>query len=370
VRVPFLELAPAVREIRPELDAAYARVMERGQFLLGEELAGFEREFAAFCGARDCVGVASGLDALSLSLRALDIGPGDEVIVPSNSFIATWLAVSAVGADPVPAEPDPATHNVDPARVEASLSHRTRALIAVHLYGQCADMDALTELAARHGFALVEDAAQSTGALWRGRPSGSLGRAAAFSFYPTKNLGALADAGAVVTSDAGLAERVRRLRNYGSSEKNRFEEKGCNSRLDELQAAWLRAKLPHLTAWNARRAGLAERYRARLGGRDDLVLPEPAPGCEPVWHLFVVRVAERDALREELAKRGIGTAVHYPVPPHLSRAYADERPRWPALPIAEELARSVLSLPLHPQLEERHVDAVCDALLEVLETAS
>ena len=369
MRIPFLELAPAVREIRPDLDAAYARVMERGQFLLGEELAGFEREFAAFCGVRDCVGVASGLDALTLSLRVLDIGPGDEVIVPSNTFIATWLAVSAVGAQPVPVEPDPATYNIDPARVEASVSRRTRALIAVHLYGQCADTDALIELASRHGFALVEDAAQSAGALWGGRPSGSLGHVAAFSFYPTKNLGALADAGAVVTSDPGLAERVRRLRNYGSSEKHRFEEKGCNSRLDELQAAWLRAKLPHLTAWNTRRARLAAHYRDRLRGRDDLVLPELAPGCEPVWHLFVVRVPERDALCAELAARGIGTAVHYPVPPHLSRAYVNERPRWPALPIAEELARNVLSLPLHPHLEEGDVDAVCDALLEALDAA-
>jgi dTDP-3-amino-3,4,6-trideoxy-alpha-D-glucose transaminase len=367
VKVPFLELADATAELRAPLEAAFARVLAGGTFLFGPEREALEREFAAYCGVRHCVGLASGFDALALGLRALGVGPGDEVIVPSHTCVATWLAASEVGADVVAVEPDPETWNIDPGRVEAAVGPRTRALVAVHLYGQCAEMDALGELARRHGLALLEDAAQAAGARWNGRRAGALGDAAAFSFFPTKNLGALADAGALLSDDADLAARVRRLGHYGAGSKNDHVEKGRNSRLGELQAAFLRAKLPHLDAWNERRRALAQIYLERLAGRDDLVLPRVAPGGEPVWHLFAVRVPRRDALRERLAARGIGTAVHYPVPPHRSGAYAPERTRLGALPLAEALAETLLSLPLHPHLHEREVHAVCDALLEELD---
>jgi dTDP-4-amino-4,6-dideoxygalactose transaminase len=257
VRVPFLDLKAAHAELRAELDAAYARVMDSGWFVLGDELAAFEAEFAAYCGARHCVGVGNGLDALHLILRAMQIGPGDEVIVPANTYIATWLAVSYAGAAPVPVEPDPRTFNLDPARVEAAVTPRTKAVMPVHLYGQPADVDAVREVAARHGLRVIEDAAQAQGARYRGRAAGSLADAAGFSFYPGKNLGAAGDAGAVTTDDDALAAELRRLRNYGSPAKYQHDVKGFNSRLDELQAAVLRVKLRRLDEWNARRAAVA-----------------------------------------------------------------------------------------------------------------
>ena len=273
--VPFLDLRAAHAEVRDALDAAYRRVVGSGAYVLGAEVEAFEREFAAYCGVGHCVGVGNGLDALHLVLRAYGVGPGDEVVVPSNTFVATWLAATHAGATPVPVEPDPATYNLDPARLEAAITPRTRAIVAVHLYGQPADMDPVREVARRHGLPVVEDAAQAHGARYRGRRAGALGDAAAFSFYPGKNLGGLGDGGAVTTDDAALADRVRVLRNYGSREKYHNEVVGVNSRLDPLQAAFLRAKLPHLDAWNARRAAVAARYLDGLGGVGGAGWPSP-----------------------------------------------------------------------------------------------
>jgi dTDP-4-amino-4,6-dideoxygalactose transaminase len=360
VSVPFLDLAAAYDELRDELDAAYQRVMQNGWFILGPEVEAFEREFAEYCGVSECIGVGNGLEALTLMLRALEIGPGDEVIVPGNTYIATWLAVSHVGATPVPVEPVPATHQIDPELVEAAITERTRALIAVHLYGIPAEMPRLAEICEQRGIALLEDAAQSQGAQYRDARCGALGLAAGFSFYPGKNLGAFGDAGAVTTDDGNLAKRIRILRNYGSERKYYNEVKGWNSRLDELQAALLRVKLSHLDAWNARRVELARRYTDALIEIDSLTLPRPTEQVSPVWHQYVVRHAERDRLIEELKLAGVGTLIHYPIPPHLSDAYAGES--FPALPISEQLAGEVLSIPIGPHLSAEDQDAVIAAL--------
>lgn len=361
--VPFLDLGAAYAELRDELDAAALRVLHSGWYVLGPEVEAFERAFADWVGVREAAGCASGLDALTLALRALGIGPGDEVVVPSNTYIATWLAVTAAGATVVPVEPDPDTHAMTPDAVAAALGPRTAAVLTVHLHGRVApDARALRALCDRHGLALVEDAAQAHGAAG----AGAIGHAAAFSFYPSKNLGAQGDAGAVTTDDPALAERVRMLRNYGSRERYRNDEAGINSRLDPLQAAMLAVKLPHVHAWNARRRALAERYDAALRDRvPGLRLPVlPADAATHVWHLYVVRVRggapERERLRERLADAGIATQVHYPVPPHASGAYA-------ALglgpyPVAQRLADEVLSLPIGPHLEPGAVDRVAEVL--------
>jgi len=362
-RIPFLELLPAYRELQAELDEAYHRVMSSGYYLLGPELESFEEEYAAYCGARHCVGVGSGLDALHLILRACDIGPGDEVIVPAHTFIATWLAVTFAGARPVTVEPDPRTFNLDPKRLEAAVSPRTRAIMPVHLYGHPADMDPIHAVARRHGLLVIEDAAQAHGARYKGQACGALGGAAGFSFYPAKNLGAFADAGAVTTDDARLAERIRKLRNYGSKVKYHHEDLGFNSRLDELQSALLRIRLAHLEEWNERRRRLAALYLDELRGCANLTLPEIAGWATPVWHLFVVRHPERDELQRRLAARGIGTQIHYPIPPHRSEAY----PEWPegALPITEEITRTVLSLPMGPHHTDEQVRTVSAAVREI-----
>ena len=363
--IPFLDLRPSVAEMRAELDAAYARVMDSGSFILGAELAAFEDDFATACEARYAVGVGNGLDALTLILLALGVGAGDEVIVPSNTFIATWLSVDAAGARVVPVEPDAATYNLDPARVEAAISPRTRAIVPVHLYGQSADMTALSAIAERHGLALLADAAQAAGARWGGRNVGSLGTAAAFSFYPTKNLGALADGGGIVTNDETLAAKVRKLRNYGGVAKNQHELKGTNSRLGELQAAFLRCRLVKLEEWNTRRQALAARYLDRLKGHPMIGLPAVPAQADPVWHLFTIRIGggRRDALRASLDAQGIGTGIYYPVPPHRTPAFSAHRAECADLPIADQLAATVLSLPLHPHLPPSEVDRVCDCLL-------
>jgi len=361
MKVAFLPLRSAALELRAPLDAAWRRTLESGQFILGAELEAFENAFASYCGARRCVGVGNGLDAMTLTLRAWDIGAGDEVIVPSNTYIATWLAVSAAGAKPVPVEPDPGTFNIDPGRIEQALTARTRAILPVHLYGQTADMAPIAALAESRGLKVLEDAAQAHGARYRGKRAGSLGHAAAFSFYPTKNLGALGDGGAVVTDDMALAERVARLRNYGSSSRYHNEERGTNSRLDPLQAALLGVKLGHLDAWNARRRRLAALYRERLDGCD-IVLPAEAVGCEHAWHLYVVRSRERDALQKRLAEAGVETAIHYPLPPHLQPAYRDLGLGAGALPISEGLHREVLSLPLSPQHRESELEYVAECV--------
>lgn len=359
--VPFLDLDALHAIIRPELDAAWQRVMRGGQFIMGDELAAFEAEFARYCEAQHCIGVGNGLDALTLILRALGIGPGDEVIVPSKTFVATWLAVSEAGAVPVPVEPEAGGFTIDPNAVEARITPRTRAIMPVHLYGHPADMTALADIARRHALALIEDAAQAHGARHRGRRAGSFGTAAGFSFYPGKNLGALGDGGAVVTSDPALAERVRRLRNYGSSRKYVHEEQGVNSRLDELQAALLRVKLRHLDNWNAARRAAVARYREALAGAD-VVLPVEAPHAESVWHLFVIRSRARDALQSHLAARGVSSVIHYPVPPHLQGAYRDAGWGQGALPLAERLAAEVLSLPMGPTLTPAQIEAVATAV--------
>jgi dTDP-4-amino-4,6-dideoxygalactose transaminase len=360
--VPFLDVKAAYDEMRVDIDAAYRRVMESGWYILGEELDAFEREFAAYCGVGHCVGVANGLDALHLMLLAAGIGSGDEVIVPSNTYIATWLAVTHAGARPVPVEPDPHTFNIDPDRIEDAISPRTRAILAVHLYGQPAEMAAINAIAGARRLLVFEDAAQAHGARASGRLAGALGDAAGFSFYPGKNLGAYGDAGAVTTNDAALADRVRVLRNYGSRVKYHNEIVGFNSRLDPLQAAMLRAKLPRLDAWNARRAAIAARYLAGLAGVPDLILPAVPAGIEPVWHLFVVRHPRRDELQRHLAERSIGTLIHYPIPPHRSEAYRGSDLSAGAFPLAEDLAASVLSLPMGPHMSDEDADAVIDAV--------
>ncbi|HEX8351385.1 MAG TPA: DegT/DnrJ/EryC1/StrS family aminotransferase [Pyrinomonadaceae bacterium] len=362
MNVPFLDLKAPYAELREELDAACRRVMESGWFVLGAECEAFEAEFAAYCGARHCVGVGNGLEALHLILRAMGVGPGDEVIVPSNTYIATWLAVSYTGATPVPVEPDERTHNLDPARVEEAVTPRTKVIMPVHLYGQTADMDAIGEVAARRGLRVVEDAAQSQGARYKGRMAGSLADAAGFSFYPGKNLGALGDAGAVTTDDGELADRVRVLRNYGSRVKYENEARGYNSRLDEMQAALLRAKLPRLDEWNGRRRRVAESYLQQLEGVAGLVLPEVPEWADPVWHLFVVRTRERARLQAYLSEAGVGTLIHYPKPPHMQPAYADAGHRAGDFPLAERLAGEVLSLPIGPHLSDEAVGYVVSKL--------
>jgi dTDP-4-amino-4,6-dideoxygalactose transaminase len=364
--IPFLDFGAMHAELRPALDAAYRRVIDSNWLILGHELERFEAEFAAYCEAKHCVGVGNGLDALYLILRALEIGPGDEVIVPANTYIATWLAVSYAGGRPVPVEPEPRTYNLDPAAVEAAITARTRAIMPVHLYGQPADMDQINDVARRHGLKVVEDAAQAHGARYKGRRTGSLGHAAGFSFYPGKNLGALGDGGAVVTNDPELADRVRVLRNYGSRTKYRNEVKGVNSRLDELQAAFLRAKLGVLDDWNDRRRTAASHYLQGLADLE-ITLPFAPDWAEPVWHVFVVRTPRRDAVQRALADAGVGTVIHYPVPPHLQPAYIELGLGPGTFLIAEAIHREVLSLPIWPQMSTDEIGRVCDALSRAAE---
>ena len=368
MKVPFLDLKRGYEELKEGLDLAYRRVMESGSYILGKETGDFERSFASYCGAAHCVGVACGLDALHLILRGYKIGPGDEVIVPSNTYVATWLAVTHAGAVPVPVEPDPVTRNIDPGRLEAAITRRTKAIMPVHLYGLPADMSPLMEIAQRHRLKVIEDNAQAQGALYRGRRTGSLGHAAATSFYPGKNLGCYGDGGAVTTNDPELAEKVRVLRNYGSRVKYENEEAGYNSRLDELQAAFLSVKLLLLDEWNERRRKIAGIYLAGLSGVASLALPTVPEGCEPVWHLFVMESAGRGGLQKKLEGKGIGTLIHYPVPPHRSGAYAKMGFGEGSFPVAEKLAKTVLSLPMGPHMTEAEalevVSAVTSAVKE------
>jgi dTDP-3-amino-3,4,6-trideoxy-alpha-D-glucose transaminase len=362
-RIPFLDVAAAYAELQDELDAATRRVMASGQFILGPEVTAFEEEFAAYCDTRHAIGVGSGLDALRLILLGYGLGHGDEVLVPSNTFIATWLAVTQVGALPVPVEPDPVTHNITADAVKAAITPSTKAIMPVHLYGHPADMDAIVALGRDRGIPVVEDAAQAQGARYRGRRAGGLADAAGFSFYPGKNLGAMGDAGAVTTDDDALAERVRMLRNYGSTVKYHHDLPGLNSRLDSLQAAGLRVKLRRLDEWNERRRAVAERYLERLAGVEGLALPTQAEWAEPVWHLFVVRHQRRDALQERLSEAGVDTIIHYPIPPHLSGAYAAGF-EPDALPVAQRLAGEVLSLPMGPHLPLEDAERVTTAVRE------
>jgi len=361
INVPFLELAPAHAELSVEIEAAALRVLASGWYVGGPENIRFEANFARYCGAEHAIGVANGLDALHLVLRALDIGAGDEVIVASNSYIATLLAVSMVGATPVLVEPDPITFNLDPTRVEAAITSRTRALLPTHLYGQPADLESLAVIAQLHNLRLVEDAAQAHGARYRNVRIGAHSDAVCWSFYPSKNLGAAGDAGAVTTNNTMLAERIRVLGNYGSGVRYVNEIRGVNSRLDPLQAAILDVKLPHLQTWNNRRANIAARYLDSLQDCG-LVLPQVPEWATPAWHLFVVHTPHRDALRDALAAGGIATQIHYPIPPHRQLAYADLHLEDGSFPIAERLAAEAVSLPIGPHMPDDHVGRVIDAI--------
>jgi dTDP-4-amino-4,6-dideoxygalactose transaminase len=359
--VPFLDLKAPYLELQTEIDEAVRRVLASGWYLLAGELESFEEAFALYTGAKLCVGVANGLDALHLSLRAMGIGPGDEVIVPSNTYIATWLGVTHAGASPVPVEPDERTYNISPHVIEAAITSRTKAILPVHLYGQSADMEPILELARSYGIKVLEDAAQAHGACYRGRKVGAIGLATTWSFYPTKNLGALGDAGAITTNDDDLADKLRVLRNYGSRVKYVNEVVGHNSRLDEVQAAVLSVKLGYLDKWNARRVKIAARY---LGGLENtsLDLPYVDQSSQPAWHLFVVRTPERDALRAHLHANGIHTMIHYPIPPHLQDAYASLQIREGSLPISESIHREVLSLPMGPHMTDDQVERVIETI--------
>lgn len=361
VVIPFLDLKSVYESSRRGIDAALLRVAASGSYLLGRELAAFEAAYAIHCSVRHCVGVANGLDALHLGLLALGVGEGDEVIVPANTYIATWLAVSRCGARVVPIEPVEGTFNIDPERIEAAISSRTKVLLPVHLYGQPADMDPINALASKHRLHVLDDCAQAHAARYKGRSVGSLAELSAWSFYPGKNLGAFGDGGAVTGDDASLLEQVRVLGNYGSRVKYQNEVKGFNSRLDEIQAAVLAIKLAGLEHATERRRVIAARYCEAM--RDlPLRLPEVPAFSEPAWHLFVVRHADRDRFQKRLTERGIGTLIHYPVPPHLQPAYAELGWKKGRFPIAEAIHAEVLSLPMWPGLDDAAVEQVIDAV--------
>jgi len=360
MNIPFLDLQATYKELKPELDTAYQSVMDSGWYILGKQVTAFEEEFADYCGAAHCIGVGNGLDALTLTLLAYDIGPGDEVIVPANTFIATWLAVSHSGATPVPVEPSPITYNIAPELIEEAISQHTKAIIPVHLFGQPCDMTAINAIAKKHNLKVIEDAAQAHGALYKSKKAGSLGDAAAFSFYPGKNLGAFGDGGAITTNDSLLADKIKMIRNYGSKTKYQNEFLGFNSRLDELQAAFLRVKLRKLPEWNARRAEVATCYLELLRDKVDLVLPFSDTDRQSAWHLFVIQHEERQQLQSHLKKSGIETLIHYPTPPHCSVAYNKEK--FSPLPITESLSNKILSLPIGPHISPQSVQAVVNCL--------
>lgn len=362
--IPFLDLKSPHIDLREQLCRAFEEVLDSGNFIQGRQLQAFEAEYASYCGAKHCVGVGNGLEALHLILRAYGIGEGDEVIVPSNTYIATWLAVSYAGATPIPVEPVDRTYNIDPELVERAITPRTKAIMAVHLYGQPADMDPLRAMAAERGIRIVEDAAQAQGAHYKGRIVGSLGDAAGHSFYPGKNLGALGDGGAVTTDDADLADKIRCLRNYGSRVKYHNEVKGFNSRLDEMQAALLRVKLRKLDEWNGLRCDLARAYLSGLPS-EDLILPFVPEWADPVWHLFVVRHPKRDQLQKGLEEAGVATMIHYPIPPHLQPAYKEMGAAAGSYQVSEAMHREVLSLPLWPGMPAADLEAVMAAVRAV-----
>jgi len=360
-KIPFLDLHASYLELKSEIDEAVTRVLNSGAYILGPEVEAFENEFATYCQTKFSIGLANGLDALTLALRAMDVGPGDEVIVPSNTYIATWLAVSQCGATPVPVEPDDRTYNIDPVSIVSAITPRTKVILPVHLYGQPADLDPILEIARKHGLRVLEDGAQAHGARYRGQRIGGHGDAVAWSFYPGKNLGAIGDGGAVTTNDPVIADRLRVLRNYGSHVKYVNEVKGFNSRLDPIQAAILRVKLSNLDIWNDRRRAIATHYQEYLSG-NALLLPHVPEWAEPVWHLFVVRHTQRDELASKLNDMGIGTQIHYPIPPHKQAAYADMNFPSGSFPKASKMAEEVLSLPIGPHLEIRLAATISEAL--------
>src|SRR5215207_844572 len=365
--VPFVNLQAQYRSIKTEVDAAVQRVLDTSAFILVREVEAFERAFAEYVGARECVGVSNGTAAIQLALQACGVGAGDEVIVPANTFFATAEAVSTAGATPVFVDCDPVTCNIDPARIDEVITERTRAIIPVHLYGQPADLDPIVEIAERHGLLVIEDAAQAHGARYKGNRVGPLARAGCFSFYPGKNLGAYGEGGAVVTNDAGVARRLRMLRDHGSEQKYRHELVGYNSRLEGIQGAVLNVKLKHLGDWNALRRRHAARYRALLAplaGAGALALPREADYAEHVYHLFVVQTGARDALQRFLSAAGVQTGIHYPVPVHLQPAYAALGHKGGDFPNAESQAKRVLSLPMFAELTEHQLKYVAHALAD------
>ena len=361
--IPFLDMKTPYRELKEEIDDALARVAASGWYIFGEEVEAFEEEFSTYCAAKQAIGVANGLDALRLCLLAMGVGPGDEVIVPSNTYIATWLAVTQCGAIPVPVEPDTATYNISVERLESAVTSRTKVILPVHLYGQPADMSGIKAVAQRHGLRVLEDAAQAHGARYSGERIGGHADAVAWSFYPGKNLGAMGDGGAITTNDSELADRIRVLGNYGSRVKYVNEVCGFNSRLDPMQAAILRVKLRKLDEWNLRRTSAAARYTKTLS-KLPITVPFVPDWAIPSWHLYVVRVAQRDELQKALTNADVGTLIHYPIPPHLQEAYQNLGWCKGAFPIAESIAKEVLSLPIGPHINEKQIDFVCDVIAE------
>jgi len=362
--IPFLDLKAINLRQRDDFHRALDQVLNSGWLILGDQCQAFEEEFASYCGVKHCIGVGNGLEALHLVLRAWGIGPGDEVIVPSNTYIATWLAVTYTGATLVPIEPNIQTCNLEPSLLEAAITSRTKAIIAVHLYGQTANMSAILAIAKRHRIQVLEDAAQAHGAWHLDQKAGAWGDAAAFSFYPGKNLGALGDAGAITTNDDALAQTLRALRNYGSQLKYHNETIGFNSRLDELQAAFLRTKLPLLDQDNQKRSEIAKLYQQGLVGMKGLTLPFIAKEGTSVWHLYTIRHQKRDRLAEHLAKQGIATMIHYPIPPHLQPAYTSLGKKKGDFPIAEQIHAETLSLPIGPTMQVQQAKDVIAAILQ------
>lgn len=357
--IPFANFEPMHKEIEAELLDKFKEVYNNNWFIQGAEVREFEEEFAEFCGSKHCIGCGNGLDALYLILRGYGIGAGDEVIVPSNTYIATALAVSYTGAKPVFVEPDPVIYNIDPDLIENAVTEKTRAIIAVHLYGQSADMDKINEIARKHDLRIIEDSAQSHGALYKNKKVGSLGDAAGFSFYPGKNLGALGDAGAVVTNDKELADKIRAIANYGSDKKYHHIYKGINSRLDEIQAAFLRIKLKNLDRWNEGRRRIAQKYIDGINN-PKIIKPIEAEYAKHVWHLFVIRSEKRDELQEYLKSRGIDTLIHYPIPMHLQRAYENLGLEKGSYPAAEKISQEVMSLPMYYGMQDGEIEYVID----------
>lgn len=361
MKIPFVSFLPMEKELNEELRAAFDRVFSSSWYISGREDASFEEAFAAYCGSKYCVGVGNGLDALMLCLKALNIGPGDEVIVPSNTYIATALAVTYVGATPILVEPDIRTYNINPNLIESAITEKTKAIMPVHLYGQACDMDAILPIAKKYGLKVVEDCAQAHGATYKGQKVGTFGDAAGFSFYPGKNLGALGDAGAVITNDENLAETIRALGNYGSDYKYHHILKGNNSRLDELQAAFLSAKLPALDRMNAERRRIAGMYSSGIRN-PKVTIPYIIPDCVPVWHIYGIRCEERDSLELFLKNKGIGTNKHYPIPIHLQECYKDLDIPEGSLPVAEEISRTELSLPMYYGMTDEEIQYVIDSI--------
>lgn len=365
--IPVLDVGATYDELRDEIDQAVRQLLESGWYIGGPTVEQFEEQYARYCGASHCIGVGNGLDAIALSLRALDVGPGDEVIVPANTYIATWLAVSMVGATPVPVEPDEASHCIDPSKITNAITARTRCILPVHLYGHPCAMDEIIKVARDHGLLVVEDAAQAHGAAIGGTRIGSHGDAVAWSFYPTKNLGAFGDAGAVTTNRADVAERLRLLRNYGSGVKNVHEVKGVNSRLDPIQAAILSVKLKRLDDWQQRRQRTAARYAELFEGSNRIIAPSASPDALHAWHLYVIRVDNRDAVSAQLALHGIASMPHYPTPPFLQQAYAEMKTDASRWPLSARLAETVLSIPMGPHMKPGEVERVAEAVLQAVE---